>query len=764
MARLDRLLFNHRNALQTCESLLDGPLHTTERAQVLHELGVIFYDLRDFDSALDRILQALALTPLEASLLVDLAHTLIRLGRTEEAINSARMAVRLAPLHQAAHYLLGNGYTQMNYRQLESAYPAAFAHGTARSALEQSEALLTTGQTSAARETLLRLARKEGTLADVRVHLGALAFSCRRHRAARLLFRAALKRCPHYGRAHHGLAKTLEAELLAIQAHRTADETRFAAAPPPTLPEFNRFVLNAPTLSPRHAKRVALSIAPWRRFLPVLVDSGATYYIKPLHQLLSETPEQEVLRNRRISYDSRLWDDVRGCGGYHTVTGIEDVERSIVGGYDTVLHELTHQVHALLPRVRQRQIEALYRRTLARQATGEEAFISRYAGTNAQEYLAEAAHALARPRRDRFDRREIVAERLLERDPELVALVQELQAGGDVDSAWAVGQVNRGSAHLRRGRTEEALAAYRRAVERSPSEESTRGALLSALLKSGDTERALAEARRVAQKTPQSATYSLLLAEALWLAGEGLPKAIAHLEASRSTVRCDERHRLDQKLSALYWVAGDATGAQTAAERVLAAHADAPSGLWALAQAQALRGAWAAAWAAYEAAVLQRTGIAELRCDYARDLLRAGEVERATEQVEAARLLEPEEPQVLACLAWLQQTKGQPEDARRSAKKALAVAPWCDLARLRLVLAEQHLGSLKAAAVALEPWRHRLETGQPPEYIFRADLGRYELIYTQPAVERALLDPITTAAWPASPSAQRSPLPTPSSQ
>ena len=94
--------------------------------------------------------------------------------------------------------------------------------------------------------------------------------------------------------------------------------------------------VNWKSLSPRHQKRVALSVAPWQAFVPVLVEGGATYYIKPLYMLLGECPDLETLRDQRINYDSRLWDDVRGCGGYHTVTGIEDVERTIFDRYDTV--------------------------------------------------------------------------------------------------------------------------------------------------------------------------------------------------------------------------------------------------------------------------------------------------------------------------------------------------------------------------------------------------------------------------------------------
>ena len=35
-------------------------------------------------------------------------------------------------------------------------------------------------------------------------------------------------------------------------------------------------------------------MAPWRRYIPVLIEGEATYYIKPLYELLSETPGQET--------------------------------------------------------------------------------------------------------------------------------------------------------------------------------------------------------------------------------------------------------------------------------------------------------------------------------------------------------------------------------------------------------------------------------------------------------------------------------------
>src|SRR6185295_8285710 len=240
--------------------------------------------------------------------------------------------------------------------------------------------------------------------------------------------------CPEYGRAHAVLAKALEAQRFVVDVHRAGYEARFAARPMPQVPRIEEFVLNWRSLSPRHQKRVALSVAPWKAFLPVLIDGGATYFIKPMYMLLSECPAQQTLRDQRINYDSRLWDDVRGCGGYHTVTGIEDVERTIFDRYNTVLHELTHQVHSVLTADDSRRIQEAYRHAKERDDVSKEGFLSRYAGGSVYEYFAEGANALVSPRRDAYDPREVVRERLETMDPDLETLVQGFLARSDVSA------------------------------------------------------------------------------------------------------------------------------------------------------------------------------------------------------------------------------------------------------------------------------------------------------------------------------------------
>lgn len=671
-------------------------------ARALHGQALVRYDRRKFPAALDLVNRALDLAPLDPDLLTFLAHVLIRLGRTAEAIDSLELAIRLAPWHERAHYLLGNGYARRTYRELEAVDPAAFA---------------------AARDL---------------VHRGSEAWEAGSLQAARRHFRAALDRCPGHGRAHNGLARTLESERLLLSVHHAGAEARFAARDLPEVPEIERFIVNWRDLTPRHQKRVALSIAPWRRFVSALLESGATYTIKLLHERLSEVPRQELLRDRRIDYDARLWDDVRGCGGHHTVTGVEDVEQTIHDAYDTVLHELTHQVHQLLPPEPKRRIQELYRRTKARDAATGEAFLSRYAGESVWEYFAEGANSLASPRRDAYDGREIVRERLDARDPELRRLVEELMHELDLAPVRARATVRRGDDLLRHGRADEAIDAYRRAITSAPDDEEVLGSLASAETVAGRPERALELTAEGLRRHPESAILMLHHAEALWLTGHGLDAAIGALEPARAAVRDDERHRLDLRLGFYRFTAGDAAAARASFNAVLDYQADHPSGLWGLASARALEESWDDAWTHYEAAVQQRSGLAELRAEYARDLLRAGELGHARVELDAALLLDAEEPEALAADAWWHLEAGEPEHAATIAHYALALAPWCDAARIVAAATARRLGDDPSAEKLLAPLTPENGHRRTPRYFYRPSAGRYVLGQTLAAVWRGV--------------------------
>jgi tetratricopeptide (TPR) repeat protein len=458
-----------------------------------------------------------------------------------------------------------------------------------------------------------------------------------------------------------------------------------------------------------------------------------------MYMLLSETPGLETLRDTRINYDSRLWDDVRGAGGYNTVTGVEDVERTIFDRYNTVTHELTHQVHGVLTAEQSRTIQDLYRQAKTRDEQSHEGFMSRYAGGSVFEYFAEGANALVSPKRDAWDPREVVRERLDTIDPALRELVRADMALTDVSASYAIAYTNAGDDRVERGDLETALTFYQRALLRAPTESRALESRTRALVLHGARDSALAAARRGLAAHPENGSLVAGAATAWWYGGRGLDSALVVLRSHRPGVLAKDRDQVDVQLGALYFVKGDAMRAIAAYDSALASQNDLPEALWGKAAALALDHRWTPAFELYERAVRARTGVVELRCDYARDLIRAGRLADATRQLDEARLLDAEQPTAEALRGWLALERNAPDSARVHAEHALAWGPWCDLARIVLARAESRLGDAEAATGAEQPVRDRITRNAAPEYTFRASRAEWVSIHELPAVERELL-------------------------
>jgi tetratricopeptide (TPR) repeat protein len=575
--------------------------------------------------------------------------------------------------------------------------------------------------------------------ADAAVRLASLDLEDGRFADARARCAEALAACPEYGRAHAILAKALEGQRFEVDVHRPGYERRFEAASMPEVPGIERFVVNWASLSTRHRKRVALSIAPWKSFIPVLVEGGATYFVKPMHMLLSECPGLETLRDTRIHYDSRLWDDVRGAGGYSTVTGVEDVERTIFDRYDTVLHELTHQVHGVLPADDARAIQEHYRRAKERDDSTRNGFLSRYAGGSVWEYFAEGANARCSPRRDAYDPREEVLERLDAMDPDLRALVDRFLARADVAASYPVAYTNGGDDRVSRGRVDDAIPLYRKALALAPTEETALASYANALMLANRAAAAESVAAALVAAHPASGPARVALAQAAWRAGRGLGHARRELAAARGLVRAEDRYLVDLALGRMAWTAGAAPGALAAYDSVLAYQSDNPEGLRGRAATLALAKRWDEAFALYERAVRERTGVVELRCELARDLLRAGRIEDARRHLAEAALLDERNPTAEALRGWAALAAGDAAGALTHAERAIGWGEWCDLARIVRGGALAAIGDRTAAFRAWAPVEERIAGGTPPGYMFRPELSTWEEIHVLPAVEQEIL-------------------------
>ncbi len=713
----------------------------TARLQSAAHVGraLVLQKRQKWDESLAEVKLALAryVTPdaLEA-----LSNTLVRLGRTGEAISAAEWGVRLNPYHEPSHYTLGNGYARKNYTQLFAAYPASFASGDGARELAAADAALAAGRRAEARAGYAGLVAAHPGWVDARVRLASMDWEEGRFAESRDGCFAALASCPEYGRAHGVLAKALQSQRFAVDVHRADYERRFEAMPLPEVPGIERFIVNWNALTPRHQKRVALSVAPWKEFVPVLVEGGATYFIKPLSMLLGECPNLETLRDQRIDYDSRLWDDVRGCGGYHTVTGIEDVESTIFNRYDTVIHELTHQVHGILPADDSRDIQELYRKAKQRDDVTHDSFLSRYAGGSVYEYFAEGANALVSPKRDAYDPREVVHERLTRMDPDLESRVKAYFARTDVGGSYPVAYAAGGDDRVYRGNVDAALPFYEKALAVAPNEETALVAYANALVLGNRAAAAESIATRATVAHPTSGPARLALAAARWHATGDAGRARRELAAARMQVAAADRYQVDAALGGFDWIRGDAPGALAAYDSVIAYQSDNPDGLRGRATALALAGRFDEAFALYDTAVRERTGVVELRNDFARDLLLAGRGADALRQLDEARLIDEENPTAEALRGWAALEAGDSAVARTHVARALGWGPWSDLARIIEGEIARRGGDAAAATRAWAPVRGRIASGAPPEYVYRRKLATWEEVHTLPAVERRLLD------------------------
>ena len=697
---LDQLQYDRAEA--QFHSALQISVNPAEQAQALKGLGQVSYKRLAFDKSL-RHLQDSVARDASADALTALAATLIRLGRTDEAIDALERAVARNPYHEEAHYYLGNGYARKNYTELARAKNCKLNDAA-------------------------KLVRRASD-----------AFMAGDYTGTRDLSFAALAKCPDYGRAHNALSKALQFQRFAIDIHRADYERRFAEMDMPVVPGIEKYVLNWATLSPRHQKRVALSVAPWKAFVPVLIAGGSTHYIKPLYMKLSETPGMQSLKNQRINTDTRLWDDVRGAGGFTTVTGIEDVEKTIFDSYNTVLHELTHQVHGVLTADQVRDIQEHYRRAKERNTATGNAFLSRYASGTVWEYFAEGANALASPKRDEYDPREVVRERLTALDPELQTMVQKYLALTDVGASLPIAYVNAGNDQLEKGRLAQALPHFARAMGVAPNDESVQSARLYALMLQGKSAITQKAAQQAATHFPASGTVQAGVAEALWHSGQPLAAVTQQLAQQRDKVQAEDRYLVDLALGAHYWRLGDATESLASYERVLAYQSDNPEALWGKASALALAQRWDEAFASYDKAVRLRPGVVELRNDMARDLLRAKRLEQAKAQLDAARLIEPGNPTSTALQAWLAVQQGDAKAGLKLAATARKLAPWNDMARIAQATAQRALGQHRAALQTLQPLQARIAQNRAPIYVYRAAASSWVSVQELPALERSLV-------------------------
>ena len=309
------------------------------------------------------------------------ASALFRTQQNDEASRCYERVVALDPLHAEAHLRLGSGLLP----------PSAAAVSPA---LSRAIRTLRAGKLVHARDGFVDVLRAE----------------------------------PGHPIAHRLLGETLyrlRAEGCLASTHGAFhDVRRLGRGRDPDSDVVAAFVPGFEALPDERREAVLRALGLFGSRLPTLVRKGGSHELLAEDVRTTDSPARASLRGRR-TFDGRVWDDVRGIGGLRAATGIEALDEAAAFGFDTLVHEVAHQVH--LHGFERRSVGVRIRAAFDT-ATEEGRCLDYYAASNYAEYFGqgvEAFHSLVkRPSTEathghtRFE--------LLRTDPALHDLIAEL--------------------------------------------------------------------------------------------------------------------------------------------------------------------------------------------------------------------------------------------------------------------------------------------------------------------------------------------------
>lgn len=345
-----------------------------------------------------------------------LGRTHLMLGRAQFALAFAEAAMGLAPGNQEAMALCVRGLIRA--RQFDDAVarsgsfllrtvePTAELLAARASALFRVQRIddaaacyrLVVGRDLLHAEGHLRLG--SGLLGPTRVTIGAelraaaAALAAGDRAAAIAQLQRALAACPDHPIAHRLLGETLFAERAAtcMAATDAAFAALAAALPVPDVRGLpvREFVPGSEQLGKSRRRIVDRTAAMFGRQLGKLVAVGGRHDLLTELERTTDRDARANLRGKR-TFDGRVWDDVRGVGGVQAATGIEALDDAAAFGFDTLAHEVAHQVHFFTFTPLQRaRIRSLYENALR-----EGKCLDFYAASNEAEYFGQGVEAFA---------------------------------------------------------------------------------------------------------------------------------------------------------------------------------------------------------------------------------------------------------------------------------------------------------------------------------------------------------------------------------
>lgn len=367
--------------------------------------------------------KAVALSPFDDDARANLANILFRGERKlQEGYEQTKIALKINPYSLIGHSYLGNGWTPVDYTEQE-------IEGD-EEAIEQIKSLLKKGDEHLLKRELAEADVAFGKVLELMpsnfkamIGKGTLNYHLKDYDSALNWFFKVLDIHPDFGLAHYGVSRSLLRKKDKINVKFAEIEKAFALKDAPEPPYLRDVFINYDQLDPDLQKILRLSVQPLKNYLQTLKTAGSTFYLIPFHKLLFESPHHSGMKGTR-TFDLRLWDDVKGCGGIHSTSG-EDWEKDVKYlRFNVVTHEFAHQVHAYLTEEKRKEVNRLFRK-----AKKERLTLDFYADFNEWEYFAVGVEAYVSEEKlaDQKLAYGHTRKELLERDPDLYNFIEGLR-------------------------------------------------------------------------------------------------------------------------------------------------------------------------------------------------------------------------------------------------------------------------------------------------------------------------------------------------
>jgi len=629
--------------------------------------------------------KAVELDPFDDDARANLANILFRgEGKLQEGYEQAKLALRINPYCHLAHVYLGNGWTPHDNEEQE-------IEGDEKT-VAKIKKLLETGdkhllgwdfkKADQAFDKVLRLMPKNIT---AMIGKGTLNYHQEKYDEALPWFFQVLDINPDYGLGHYGVCQTLLRKKDRINIRFGVIEEEFVAKFVEEPPYMRDVFINFENLGYDLKKILCMAVQPLKNYLKALKIAGATFYLSPFHKFLWEAPHNLGLKKQR-TFDLRLWDDIKGNGGFHATSGADWEKDVKYLRFNVVSHEFAHQVHSFLSKKHREEIKWLFLK-----AKKERKTLDFYADFNEWEYFAVGVEAYVSP--DKLADQKIgyghTRQELLENDPDLYYFIEGLGNLESYEESEILAAVQKAMMSLRSEGKEKSLALLEESIAEYGNRPEFFEAKAEIFMREKEVEKAKEMYRRAVDEFPGDSAGYLGLAEIYFTTDRDYEKAIALLEDR--VEKFPGTVDLLVKLGEFYYYAADVDKAVEVLQKALSIDPfldpySSADPYYYLAKSYSAKEEFenAAKLLDFSLAELDKNNL-QVRAERAYVALKMGEMDVAQEHLDLAVTLRERDARVQEIRALFLEEQGKKEEAQRVLEKVIEQRPNRVEAKILLV-------------------------------------------------------------------------------